>query len=99
MIEFVRGTDIETALDAAIDQKTKPLGSLGVLETLARQVGLIQKTTRPQLVMPAILVFAGDHGIVAEQVSACSQIYLGHPGPGSRHADLGTWLGRSRAHD
>ena len=73
MIEFAYDASMATALDSAIDQKTKPLGSLGALETLARQIGLIQKTTRPQLIAPTILVFAGDHGIVAEQVSAYPQ--------------------------
>lgn len=64
---------LSAALDAAINNKTKPLGSLGVLESLARQVGLIQKTTQPQLTAPAILVFAADHGIVEENVSAYPQ--------------------------
>ena len=73
MIEYVYNASMASALRSAIDQKTKPLGSLGTLETLARQIGLIQKTTRPQLVAPTILVFAGDHGIVAEQVSAYPQ--------------------------
>lgn len=66
-------TALSIALDAAINNKTKPLGSLGLLEGLARQVGLIQKSTRPQLADPAILVFAADHGIVAENVSPFPQ--------------------------
>ncbi|WP_313034659.1 nicotinate-nucleotide--dimethylbenzimidazole phosphoribosyltransferase [Massilia alkalitolerans] len=57
----------------AINNKTKPLGSLGRLETLATQLGLIQGTTHIQIADPAILVFAGDHGVVAEGVSAYPQ--------------------------
>lgn len=57
-------------LDRAINNKTKPLGSLGVLERLARQIGLIQGRRDIALEQPAILIFAGDHGVVAEGVSA-----------------------------
>ena len=60
-------------LDKAINNKTKPLGSLGVLETLARQIGLIQGTCNIALHAPAILVFAADHGVVAEGISAYPQ--------------------------
>jgi len=64
---------LATLLDNAINNKTKPLGSLGVLEPLAKQIGLIQQTSKIALHKPAILVFAADHGVVAEGVSAYPQ--------------------------
>jgi nicotinate-nucleotide--dimethylbenzimidazole phosphoribosyltransferase len=60
-------------LDAAINNKTKPPGSLGALEGLAKQLGLIQQTVTVSVDQPAIFVFAGDHGVVAEGISAFPQ--------------------------
>jgi nicotinate-nucleotide--dimethylbenzimidazole phosphoribosyltransferase len=60
-------------LDQAISNKTKPLGSLGLLESLAKQIGLVQRTSTIALTHPSILVFAADHGVVAEGVSAYPQ--------------------------
>jgi nicotinate-nucleotide--dimethylbenzimidazole phosphoribosyltransferase len=57
----------------AINNKTKPLGSLGALESLAKQLGLIQQTVAVSVDRPAIIVFAGDHGVVAEGIAAYPQ--------------------------
>lgn len=53
-----------------IDNKTKPRGALGELETLAARLCMIQQTLEPALIEPTIIVFAADHGLAREAVSA-----------------------------
>jgi nicotinate-nucleotide--dimethylbenzimidazole phosphoribosyltransferase len=57
-------------LQAALDNKTKPLGALGRLEALALRIGSILGTDEPVLEAPQMLVCAADHGLAARGVSA-----------------------------
>jgi nicotinate-nucleotide--dimethylbenzimidazole phosphoribosyltransferase len=54
-------------------QLTKPAGSLGRLEQLAIELAGLQQTERPRAGRAPIIIFAGDHGVVAQGVSAYPQ--------------------------
>ena len=54
-------------------QLTKPAGALGQLEAIAIQLAGLQGCEQPQIQRPWLSLFAGDHGIVAEGVSAFPQ--------------------------
>ncbi|MDO9403970.1 MAG: nicotinate-nucleotide--dimethylbenzimidazole phosphoribosyltransferase [Polaromonas sp.] len=69
-IEPVTDVRLEGKLRHKIDNKTKPVGSLGQLEDLALQLGLIQRNDVVSFHAPQMVVFAADHGIAAEGVSA-----------------------------
>jgi nicotinate-nucleotide--dimethylbenzimidazole phosphoribosyltransferase len=75
-------TKLCETIQAKIDDKTKPLGSLGTLETLALQLALITQQRKSNnskasnnrlatitLAKPTMLVFAADHGINEENLS------------------------------
>ena len=60
---------IAETLQEKINNLTKPKGSLGRLEELALQIGLIQQTLTPSLHHPVNVIYASDHGIADEGVS------------------------------
>lgn len=72
----IPGPDL-AALAAARErqsQLTKPPGSLGRLEALGIALAAMQGTQRPRVENVWITVFAGDHGVTAEGVSAFPQV-------------------------
>ena len=72
-ITDINNPTLHAELQALIDNKTKPLGSLGRIEQLALQIGMILQTTAPQLREPQMLVCAGDHGLAKRGVSPFPQ--------------------------
>jgi nicotinate-nucleotide--dimethylbenzimidazole phosphoribosyltransferase len=58
-------------------QLTKPAGSLGQLESVSVQLAGLQGRVKPSLEKVWIAIFAGDHGVVAEGVSAFPQEVTG----------------------
>src|SRR5215472_10078173 len=54
-------------------QLTKPTGALGRLEVLAIELAGLQHTERPRAGRAPIIVFAGDHGVAAQGISAYPQ--------------------------
>src|SRR3954452_13042714 len=53
-----------------LNQLTKPQGSLGKLEDIARQVAGITGEVMPTFEKKAVIVMAGDHGVCEEGISA-----------------------------
>lgn len=75
LLSSIQGLD-EKAMEriqARLDSLTKPQGSLGQLEVMVKQLGGIQGTSEPEIRGKAVLLMAGDHGVVEEGVSAFPQ--------------------------
>ena len=69
-IDDLQDEALTARVQTALDQKTKPQGSLGRLEALALKLAQIQGRELPALEHPQMVVFAGDHGLAARGVSA-----------------------------
>jgi nicotinate-nucleotide--dimethylbenzimidazole phosphoribosyltransferase len=72
VIKQIQPVDISRTneIQARLDSLTKPQGSLGRLEELARKYCLITGRDRPSITNKVIFTFAGDHGVTEEGVSA-----------------------------
>ncbi len=70
IIKMIKPLDKEAMAQARARQDilTKPQGSLGRLEGLSIQLAGIQGRAIPQIKHRAIIVMAGDHGVVAEKI-------------------------------
>lgn len=69
-IDDITQPALAARLQHLLDNKTKPVGSLGQIERLAQRLGLILGSEAPGLKDPQLVVFAGDHGLAARGVSA-----------------------------
>ena len=75
VVKGIKKTDLSSAekMQKRLDDKIKPIRSLGVLEEIAVQMAAIQRTSHPKINGKAVLLMAGDHGVVKEGVSAATQ--------------------------
>ena len=64
---------LQARIAQRIDSRTKPPGALGRIEALAAQIAALQATTAPRMARCTLTIFAADHGIAAEGVSAFPQ--------------------------
>jgi nicotinate-nucleotide--dimethylbenzimidazole phosphoribosyltransferase len=79
LVSSVRPLDLESSKRARLrqGQLTKPPGSLGRLEDLSVQIAGILGDERPRPRGKTVIVAAGDHGVVAQGVTAYPQSVTG----------------------
>ncbi|MBR9906249.1 MAG: nicotinate-nucleotide--dimethylbenzimidazole phosphoribosyltransferase [Gammaproteobacteria bacterium] len=75
IVDHIQPVDLNAGEEARryLDTLTKPPGSLGALEELAIQLSAITGELKPSVTPPAVIVFAADHGVAVEGVSAFPQ--------------------------
>ena len=69
----VPNPEIKQQAEERQSQLTKPTGSLSVLENVAVQLASLQSKPKPNVNAPWITIFAGDHGVMEENISAYPQ--------------------------
>ncbi|ELY21831.1 nicotinate-nucleotide--dimethylbenzimidazole phosphoribosyltransferase [Vreelandella titanicae] len=75
IVDHIQSVDLNAGEETRryLDTLTKPPGSLGALEELAIQLSAITGELKPSVAPPAVVVFAADHGVADEGVSAFPQ--------------------------
>lgn len=75
IVDHIQSVDLNAGEETRryLDTLTKPPGSLGALEELAIQLSAITGELKPSVTPPAVIVFAADHGVAVEGVSAFPQ--------------------------
>jgi nicotinate-nucleotide--dimethylbenzimidazole phosphoribosyltransferase len=75
LVDHIQPVDLNAGEQARryVDTLTKPPGSLGALEDLAVQLSAITGKLKPSVTPAAVIVFAADHGVAGEGVSAFPQ--------------------------
>src|SRR5262245_37016506 len=76
LLDAIEAADADAGREAQrrLDSLTKPPGSLGRLEELARRLVEITRRRPARIERPVIVVLAADHGVAAEGVSAYPQV-------------------------
>ena len=69
----IANADVKKQAEQRQQQLTKPTGSLSVLENIAIQLAALQNNPQPNVDHPWIAIFAGDHGVMEENISAYPQ--------------------------
>ncbi|MBV8125740.1 MAG: nicotinate-nucleotide--dimethylbenzimidazole phosphoribosyltransferase, partial [Paucibacter sp.] len=66
LISPTANPELEKALRTRVERRVALSGGLGQLEPLAVRLGLIQNTLTPRFRDPAMVLFAGDHGLAVD---------------------------------
>jgi len=64
---------LERALRDKLKRRSETTGKLGELEPLAVRLGLVQNSLKPRFKAPQIALFASDHGLAVDGISAAGQ--------------------------
>ena len=70
VITPIANVPLEQALLQKLQRRSAATGSMGELEPLAVQLGLIQNSLKPTFDAPQIVVFAGDHGLAVDGIGS-----------------------------